>query len=1082
MLRAALQGEAWPALRLRLRRAVRDLDLAAITTIHGFCQRLLAEHALLAGQPLLRTDIEPGNAAQRNALAVALWREHAKTPDGVDFLQRTFGNLEGLADAMRHLLAPEPLLPPPPAGDAGQARDRAWKDLRDTFQRDGDVAGELLRGLVAKGLISKAQNKAVPIDDLWSWFAAQSDATPLRTHPQLGRLTHDYLLDIGLRNYQAPAHALWDAVQRYLVADEACDVERLHALRDDARRHDQANKRDAHVRDFDDLVEDVFRAITDEATADALADALRAQYPLVLVDEFQDTDARQWAIFARLFGEGGLLLVGDPKQAIYRFRGGDVQTYLSARETARIAAPLDRNFRSRPCVLEAVNTMFVQATANDALLGNGITFAATRPGGQACDPDLQLDGQTAPALVVQALPAKPGGKAWTVPESTARAAHECALEIRDLLRQARDGRVLRRDGKSMRPLEPRDFAVLVRNHKEGIAIRDALTRLGIPAVSAGRGSLYETDEAQHLLALLLALSTPGDDRRLRAMLATPLFGYDAAQLQALDADGDAHRRWQQELADWRLRWETHGPQPMLADVLAREAARLLAFAGGERSITHLLQLGEQLQEARARRLGPQGQLDWLRAAIAHADRDDENQQPRLESDASRVQILTLHKSKGLEFPLVFLPFAAIGRSNGGKADFVGYHDAAGHRVRQWKTQQVHPGALPWDAACDASKREDAAEDMRLLYVGLTRARDALWLCAGPLAQNEQSSLHRLWRGALPGAPLRDALGPMLALRDTAPDLRDNTRLAPDRPEAVPAPRVPHRRLRRDWWIHSFSQLHRQHAHGAQALADEAPADDERPLAIAQTPIDPATLRFSGTRFGNALHHALEHVDFAAWRDRDGTQVPDGELRALKDALRSQDYAESDVDAGVGELAPLIARTLNAPLPEGVRLSDVAPAARVAELEFHFTLADADAQALLALLQSHGIALGRRDFGAWPRLAGLMTGKIDLTYRVDGRVYVVDYKSNRLPAYDAASLAQAMAASEYDLQALLYVVAVHRWLRMRLGADYDVARHLGGVRYLFCRGLAAGEGVAAPHFPPDLIHAADALLGGTREVA
>jgi exodeoxyribonuclease V beta subunit len=308
-------------------------------------------------------------------------------------------------------------------------------------------------------------------------------------------------------------------------------------------------------------------------------------------------------------------------------------------------------------VLEAVNAIFDAAPVD--LLGDGIAFVATQPGGRACDPDLSIDGAPAPAIVLQELPAKAKGT-WTAPESIDLAARSCARAIRDLLALARNGRATRHDGDVERPIEPRDCAVLVRSHREGIAIRDALTHLGVPAVSAGRGSLYETDEAQQLLALLLALSTPGDERRLRAVLATPLFGYDAAMLQALEADGDARRRWQQDLADWRLRWESHGPQPMLADVVAREAARMLAFADGERRITHLLQLGEQLQEARARRLGPQGQVDWLRAAIAHADREDETQWPNLESDASRVQILTLHKSKGLEFPLVFLPFAGIG--------------------------------------------------------------------------------------------------------------------------------------------------------------------------------------------------------------------------------------------------------------------------------------------------------------------------------------------------------------------------------------------------------------------------------------
>ena len=1083
-------GESLPALRLRLQRAVRDLDLAAITTIHGFCQRLLAEHALLAGQALLGTDIEPGNAARRSQVAVALWRTHARTADGADFLQRNFRDIDGLADALRHLLPQDPLLPAPPPGDAHAARIQAWLALRQAFVAHGDADRDALEAAFAKGILSKAQNKRLPIETLWHWFSVQSDAPP-SPHEELWKLTREGVLDTCMPSkvHLAPELAIPDAVAHFLVAEECFDLQLLHALRDDARAEAQALKRDAGVRDFDDLVDAVFAATEDPEVAPALADALRTQYPLVLVDEFQDTDARQWAIFSRLFGEGGLLLVGDPKQAIYRFRGGDVQTYLTARATARIAAPLDRNFRSRPCVLTAVNRVFEAAPAA-GLLGDGITFTATQPGGRACDPDLLIDDTPAPAFVVQVLPAKPAGK-WTAPESIELAARHCAREIRDLLALARDGRATRREGDVQRPLEPRDCAVLVRSHKEGIAIREALTHLGVPAVSAGRGSLYETDEAPQLLALLLALATPGDERRLRAVLATPLFGHDAAMLQALDQDGEAQRRWQQALADWRLRWETHGPQPMLADVVAREAARMLAFADGERRITHLLQLGEQLQEARARRLGPQGQVDWLRAAIAHADREDETQWPNLESDASRVQILTLHASKGLEFPLVFLPFAAIGRTNGSNAKWVQYHDGSGRRVRQWKTDQPHAGALPWDEACQRAKREDADEDMRLLYVGLTRARDALWVATGPLASNPQSSLHRLFGGPLPQADVQAALDGLLVVRPPS-DSPDDTRLPPTTPEAIPGARIAHRRLRRDWWIHSFSQLHRMHAHGTQALAEEAPADDERPLAIVaaaldgsavdapDAPVDLAQLRFSGTRFGNALHTALEHVDFAAWRECDGTTIPEGELPALQAALRSQDYAEADHDAGARELAPLIARTLNARLPEGQRLADVPPAARIAELEFHFTLADADVHALLALLQAHGIAIGRRDFGSWPRLAGLMTGKIDLTYRVDGRVYVVDYKSNRLPSYDPPALAQAMAASEYDLQALLYAIAVHRWLRLRLGNDYDPAHHFGGVRYLFCRGLDAGDparGVATPEFPPSLIEAVDALLGG-----
>jgi len=304
---------------------------------------------------------------------------------------------------------------------------------------------------------------------------------------------------------------------------------------------------------------------------------------------------------------------------------------------------------------------------------------------------------------------------------------------------------------------------------------------------------------------------------------------------------------------------------------------------------------------------------------------------------------------------------------------------------------------------------------------------------------------------------------------------------------VPAARVPRRTLRRDWWIHSFSQLHKQQSTVRVPPADERPADDERPLArfaVAER------MRFGGTRFGNALHDALEHVDFARWRDADGQQVPDGEATWLADALRRQEYPREVIADGVRELAPLIAGTLNARLPTrdgrpAARLCDVPASARIAELEFHFTLRDADAQALLGLLHAHGVVRERRDFGGWSRLSGLMNGKIDLTCQLDGRLYVVDYKSNRLPDYDDATLRQAMDASEYDLQALLYVVALHRWLRVRRGGAYDYARDFGGARYLFCRGLgvdAPGRGVATLDFDRELVEGVDALLAAPEAAA
>ena len=1079
--------ESLPALRQRLARALREMDLAVIVTIHSFCQRVLREHALETRQPLLASELEAGNAASREQLAADLWRAFSRDSDGAGFLRRQFGRLEDLARSLRDLLSPEPLLPPTPLDlvDPRPALVAAWRQVCLGFGEHGEDACSRIGEAIANGVLKSNEYKPDHALSLQQWLQVATRAAstpPASVHPKL----HKYLpavLEKGTLKAKTgltPRSPLFHTFEPLIEAldsvgrwQEARDLQQLHALRDDALRRDRARKQAFNVRDYDDLIGELHGAVA--ADTGTLANALRRQFPCVLVDEFQDTDARQWEIFSRLFGEGGLVLVGDPKQAIYRFRGGDVNTYVAASKTALRGNALDRNFRSRPCLIDAVNTLFASA-APDAL-GEGIGFLQTQPGGKVADADFIVDGAAAPAIHFHVIPPTDSGKDLTKPASVRIAAELCADAILQRLQQAFAGRASIRDRRSgvLRAPQPRDVAVLVRDHRQAAAVRHALSQRGVPAVASGKESLYQSEEAQDLLTLLLALRAPGDDRRLRAALATPLLGWDAARIVALDSDGDALRHWQQVMVSWRTRWERHGPQAMLADVLAVNAERLLQQAGGERRLTNTLQLGELMQSATGRNLGTQGQLDALRHDIAHADGEDEAQQPRLESDAGRVQILTLHRSKGLEFPLVYLPFAGIGRQD--KINGLAlYTDAEGQRVRQWQTTQTFDGAPAWADAKGLHLKEEGAEDMRLLYVGLTRASDASWVCCGPLSQQRNAALTRLLGGPAPTAELMAALGANATHATGTLPHGLPRRLSALPTEAVPAPRSAQRRLSRNWWIHSFSQLHKQQSHGVGVLVEARPADDEAPLAA----VAPARPRqFSGSRFGNVLHHALEHVDLAAWRDHAGDLPPSSqETTRLVDALSTQGYPQKLHEAGIRELTPLIARTLNAVLPEDLRLCDLPPAARIVELEFHLALRGATTLDFLDLLHRHGLVADRHDFGVWTQLSGLMNGKVDLTYRYAGRVYVMDYKSNDLPAYDQATLARTMASSEYDLQALLYTLAVHRWMRLRLGAGYDYDRDFGGVRYVFCRGLDPADrasGVCVPRFARELVEAVDALL-------
>ena len=1095
-LLAAQRGiEDDSALKRRLRQATLDIDLAAVFTIHGFCARVLREHALESGHAFDAPELLADDGELRAELAADLWRVHARDDAGAEDLAALWsGGHEMLAEDLRLLLREPMLLPPdapvsaePPSG----FRDAATA-LSLAFRNHGDGFRAALLAAIAGKVLHAASYKAEWIEALFAELGAWREAGDLDTpfeHPKLVNLRRETLLDktnkagIG----RTPDSPFCDAVETYLEALAALAewktrrrVALLHRIRADARSRLAMLKRQRRIQTYDDMIDGVADAFSGDH-GDALANALRGQYAVALVDEFQDTDARQWAIFDRVFGSGSpgpaLFLIGDPKQAIYGFRGGDVHAYLAAADKAENAPSLSHNFRSRPSLLKAIGVLYANA-GDKAFVDERIAFHPVEAGGKREDDGFLRDGNIAPALTVWEAPptgefdkqGKP--KQWSAPRSRELATQACVAAIHRVLSDARAGKAMI-DGEAV---QPGDIAVLVRSHREATQVRQGLAMAGIPAVAAGKQGLFATTEAHELHALLLALLHSGDDGRLRAALATVLVGLDAIGLEALERDGDAHRDWQQRALAWRERLLRGGPLALVGELCAQQAPRLLGLLDGERRISNYLQLAEQLQEAQPRTLGLHGLVDWLERCIAE-DADDETQLLRLESDARRVQIVTLHKSKGLEYPLVFLPFAGIGRNAKSPGRCCIAHEGDERRLH-WKLDLPEAG---WGAASDEWKLEQRAEDARLLYVGLTRAEHALWIASGEFFASDKS-------------PQSTMLGDEAALRavgvvfDDAQTPAELPRLSPESDAAIPPARTIARKLANDWWVYSFSQLSKADAGIETASAATLPAsggndEPDAPDELVETAFDP---RFAGNRYGVALHAALERIalepaDFSAWRDwHEGDIAPDAETDVIADALRGEGYGADDLDDGVALTTQLIGNTLTVALPEGVRLCDVPFDQRRPEIEFQFALQPVQVEALLKLLHAHGVVRERHGFGLRHKLEGLMTGLIDLTYRHDGRWYVLDYKSNRLPGYDAASLQRAMQHSEYDLQALIYTLALHRWLRFRLGDGYDYARDFGGIRYLFCRGLDAGRsdspGIHAQRFAPELVHALDALFG------
>ena len=1116
VLAAHLDGgtESADALRRRLQVAANDIDLAAIFTIHGFCARVLREHALEAGQGFDAPELLANDATLREAIAADLWRAHGAGDGAADDLLAMWtggplalaGDLPPLVRerALHPALAGLPTDPAPRLRASSAALAEAFRAHGDDFRASLLSAVE---GKVLHGGSYKADWIAALFDALHAWCEAGDPDTPFQ-HAKLPQLQRDTL---RLRTSKAgagrtPDSPVCDAVPAYLDAlaavaewQDARRVELLHALRDDARARFARFKQQQRVQTYDDLIDRVADAL-EGAHADSLVDRLRAQYAVALVDEFQDTDPRQWRIFERVFGAASgapaLFVIGDPKQAIYGFRGGDVDTYLAARDTADEAPPLSTNFRSRPGVLRAISALYAQAehAGTPPFVDPRIRFQDLRPGGTRSDDDYLRDGRPAPALTLWQAPSpRPDAAGKVKPYSAGRsrelATRACVAAIHRVLADAREGNATI-DGRAV---QPGDIAVLVRSHSEATRIRQALALAGIPAVAAGKQSLFATDEARELHALLLAVLHGADDGRLRTALSTVLIGLDASQVAALDApseggDGDGNRdalnHWRLAAIGWRERLQRGGPLALVNDLCAQHAARLLGLLDGERRLTNYLQLAELLQEAQARALGLHGLVDWLARSIAEASSDDDSQLLRLESDARRVQVVTLHKSKGLEYPLVFLPFAAVG----GKARDAGRHVTVsrdGTRTLHWKLLPMQSG---WEAAKDQWQSAQQAEDARLLYVGLTRARHALWLAGGAFYNHAKAAIAAMI--ADPDALVAATGGAVVIDRRTPPETLPW--LPPESEDTVPPARVATRALASDWWVYSFTQLANAEGAGDASSAATQPAaggqDEAGPDPVTDQAVtdgdgaDAFDPRFTGARFGVVLHDVLERVDFAGWAAwTPGEPAPGSDVDILVERLRAAGYADDDIDDGVAVLTPLVGQTLTAALPEGVRLADVPDDERRAEMEFQFALAPTRVDALIALLHRHGLLHARQGFSARRRLEGLMTGLIDLTYLHDGRWYVLDYKSNRLPGYGPAQLSDAMAHSEYDLQALIYTLALHRWLRFRLGERYDYARDFGGVRYLFCRGLDAtredAPGVQAWRFEPALVDALDALFAG-----
>ncbi len=1082
--------------------AVARMDEAAVYTIHGFAQRMLTDHAFESGAPF-EAELLRDEHGLRRAAVEDFWRRRFygapvadvawasaewKTPDG---LYRQISGLLG-RDAARLL--------PEEAADRAQELEARWHALREelaaAWAREGEAVSELLRASPA--LKANIYN-AKAVDEVLHSFAAwiESHAQPAGILPKrLNLLTSGKLAVSTKKGHDAPAGPLFDLCAELEALGPRLARARRAALLGEAvafaRQAIAEHKRARRLLAYDDLLTQLDGVLAGGEGA-ALAGRIRERFPVAMIDEFQDTDPLQYRIFSTVYsdtergearsgksesGSAALFMIGDPKQAIYGFRGADIFAYLQAkREAQDNAYTLATNWRSASALVDSVNRLFEASPC--PFLFEDIEFHPVQASDRADQEPLMLDGATPAPLACWWLP-RTGDKPLPGAAAKQAAADACAHEIAGLLAAATKGAAT----LGTRPLIARDLAVLVRDRFEAAVVREALEAVGIASVFLTRDSIFATPEAEALRRVLRAVAEPGSARALRAALATDLLGADAAALEALNHEEDAWETWLTRFHAANQRWREHGFMAMFTQLLAECAIahRLLAEElDGERRLTNLLQLGELLAVAAGERSGFEALLRWLDERIAEPDGEDEEQQLRLESDESLVQVVTVHASKGLEYPLVFLPFPWSAKPFKPK-DPLEYTNPFLFHTEGDYALCADLGSDEREAHARLAERERLAEDLRLLYVALTRARHRVYLSWGAVAGAGESALAWLLHGerGMDGRD-EDALRADLLGFDEAGaglELRD----LPTAPAARPPSREPGAqharpfagRIDGGWRVTSYSGLVAGHGERAELPDYDAVALDEAaPPAPARLQRDAFAFP-RGAQAGLFLHALLERLDFPQAHGETLSQ-------AVRDGLRLHGFDPDWRPA----IEALITRVLDTPLDDaGLRLRDLERTDRRDELAFYYPLARLEPGALDALLARRGpLELDGEGLHFSP-LRGMMKGFIDLTFRRDGRYYLADYKSNHLgdsaEDYGQERVTDAMREHRYELQYLIYCVALHRHLRTRL-PDYDYERDFGGVFYLFLRGMRpdAGPrlGVYRDRPEPELIEALDALFAG-----
>lgn len=1076
--------------RQRLERALSDFDAAGISTIHGFCSRVLSQAAFESGADYAAELVTDPSALYRDIVFDHLSLEISRlSEEEYEAFGDEFGNIKELSRLAEDLIRnPSAKVLPddlPGIEELEAKRLVSRGALRNILQTSlSEFRAEVERGREQDLFKGDWRKNPALLDEALAVLERIRDRDEA-----LSTVERTLLLEVSPPEWLNKRkekrwgalgdHSIYDRLGEHL-SDEA-ELATVRVLRfqlalfDRIRNELPKRKRNLGILTFDDLLALVAEALSKESSR--LREFLRARFRLAMIDEFQDTDSVQWAIFRAIFHEGSLplLLIGDPKQAIYSFRGADLEVYLEAREMAHARYRLATNFRSDGPLVQAVNDLFQYF---DASLGHPrLDYEAASAHHER--PRLEIGAE--PFSKLRLLP-RPEELPAKLPNVSDNAAACVAWDLLGLLQSG--ARLQERSDAEPRPISPGDCAVLVSSNRRAKAVKAALSALGVPSVLRTDESVFDSEEAEQLAIWLRALAEPTDPSRLWAFLASSLVGLTAEEIDSVQRDEVRHEKWISDVSAWSRLFHRQGMmrafRAMVHQLDVEE--RLAKLSDSERRLTDLWHAAEILHVAMtSERLDAESLALYLERQRGQEQTRQDAERLRLETDADAVEVVTIHRSKGLEYPIVFC------------ADLDSEPEARPPLRYSLEGERVFDLA-PNEEAKELARREILHERIRLAYVALTRAKHcSIVYFSAPWKKDRQSALDWLFFGDMPASAwneaqkdifnylssrYRDASGRILV---SAEPFEVKTpkyqRQSAERLELVTAqytrPTPLDTRFR--WSSYSSIVRGRQAELSERGGSDEdfetdaASAKGEIGDSEASLPAHLASFKH-GTQFGNLIHDIFEKIDF----QNPGDLASEAERRLDLFGMRSRLQAHPELSQDIGKMLEDALMTKIMAGDDGFSLSDIPAKDRMNELGFTFSIGGQEGahgeismrtirEALLryprpSFPSSYGEALDRLRVG---QLRGLIHGSIDLVLRRNGRYYVLDYKSNhlgdKLGDYSQKALLAPMQKAHYLLQAQIYGLALHRFLRQRLGPQYDPSEHLGGIIYLFLRGMRESTG-------------------------